>query len=94
MAIIIPYLGLVYLFYKWNTTNYYFLKNHLYIKEGSESVQVSYKDIKKLGCCSTLLEKMLGITNIYIETLANKTYYLNGIKNDAVANDLIRKLGK
>ncbi|MFA5303233.1 MAG: hypothetical protein WC393_01715 [Candidatus Nanoarchaeia archaeon] len=94
LAIIIPYLGLVYLFYKWNTTNYYFLKNHLYIKEGSESVQVSYKNIKKLGCCNTLLEKILGITNIYIETLSNKTYYLNGIKNDIVANELICKLSK
>jgi uncharacterized membrane protein YdbT with pleckstrin-like domain len=94
MSIIIPYMGLVYLFYKWNMTKYYFLKNHLYIKEGNYSTQISYKDIKKLGCCSTLLEQLLGITNIYIETLANKTYYLNGIKRNAAANNIIGKISK
>jgi uncharacterized membrane protein YdbT with pleckstrin-like domain len=94
MSIIIPYLGLVCLFYKWHITNYYFLKNNLYIKQGDESIKISYNDIKKIGYCNTLLEKILGITNIYIKTLSNKTYYLNGIRNNAVANDLISKLNK
>jgi uncharacterized membrane protein YdbT with pleckstrin-like domain len=93
MSIIIPYLGLVYLFYKWNSTNYYLLKNHLFIKEGRNSARISYNDIKKLGCCSTLLEKIMGITNIYIETF-NHVYYLNGIGSEAVANDLIGKISK
>lgn len=92
MSIIIPYLGLLYLYYKWHNTNYYFLKNNLYLKESDESIQINYKDIKKFGKCNTLLEKILGITNIYIETLSNKTYYLNGIRNNAAANDLIKKL--
>lgn len=94
MSIIIPYLGLTYLFYKWSTTNYYFLKNHLYIKEGNTSIRIRYNDVKKIGCCNSLFEKILGITNIYLETINNKTYYLNGIKNKAVANELIGKLSK
>jgi membrane protein YdbS with pleckstrin-like domain len=92
MSIIIPYLGMVYLFYKWHITNYYFLKNHLYIKEHNESARISYNEIKKIGYCNTLLEKILGITNIYIKTLSNKVYYLNGIRNNAVTNELIAKL--
>ena len=94
MGIIIPYIGLIYLFYKWHSTNYFFLKNHLYIKDDSGSVQLSYKEIKKVGCCSTLIEALLGITNIYIETASKKTYYLNGIRSEAVANELIVKISK
>jgi len=93
-SIIIPYLGMIYLYFKWYSTNYFFLKNHIYLKDDSGSSNISYKDIKKIWQRNTLLESMLGITNIYIETIANKTYYLNGIKNKATAIELMNNLIK
>lgn len=93
-SVIIPYLGMVYLYFKWYSTNYFFLKNHIYLKDDSGSSNISYKDIKKIGQRNTLLESMLGITNIYIETITNKTYYLNGIKNKAAAIELMNNLIK
>lgn len=91
-SIVILLVSAIFLPYKWKTTDYFLLKNHIYIKEGGSSTPVSYKEIRKIGCCETLLEKILGITNIYIETMSNKNYYLNGIKNDAVVIDLINNI--
>ncbi|MDD5499619.1 MAG: hypothetical protein PHT91_01965 [Candidatus Nanoarchaeia archaeon] len=89
MSIIILLFSVLFLPYKWKTTNYFLLKKHLYIKEADCSSRISYKEIKKVGQCETLFEKLLGITNIYIETINSKNYYLSGIRNNAVATELI-----
>ncbi len=93
-SVAIPYLGMVYLYFKWHSTHYFFLKNHIYLKDDSGSFQINYKDIKKIGQRNTLLEYLLGITNIYIETISNKNYCLNGIRNKAAAVELMSNLSR
>ena len=85
---------MVYLYFKWRSTHYFFLKNHVYLKDYSGVSNIRYKEIKRIDKRNTLLESMIGITNIYIETINNKTYCLNGIRSEAVAVELMNNLSK
>ncbi|MBN1923170.1 MAG: hypothetical protein JW791_00220 [Nanoarchaeota archaeon] len=90
--LIIP-LSLLYLLYKWAATEYIFLKNYLFLKEGAESTKIAYSDIKEVGYYASLLQHLTGTTNLRIKMKNNENHYIKGIKDyKKIENELLSRM--
>ncbi len=81
LTIVTIVLSLLFLLYKWVMTEYFLLKNYLFIKEGGTSVKIAYADIKDIEYKGNLLQHLMGTTNMRIITKKNGNYYIKGIRN-------------
>lgn len=80
LTILILLLSLAYLVYKWLVTEYILLNKHLIIKEETGAEIIPYKKIKKIGYYGSVLQHLMGTTNLRIKTERGK-YYLRGIRD-------------
>jgi len=80
LSLVFLIFSVFFLLYEWLSTEYYLLNNHLFIKKAGIAEKIPYKHIKTVRAEATLLQHLLGTTNLVIEMKNNKNYYLRGVK--------------
>ena len=91
MSLAIFYIGAGFVAYKWSSTEYFFAKKYLFIKEGKKSYQIPYSEIKDINCYGNLLQSILGSSNVYLKTNNNMSYKIRGINPDIVCAEITKK---
>ena len=83
MLYLIPLLagiGVLMVVYEWVQTNYFLMKNYVFLKDLEGFTKLKYKDIRRVYTTAPVLQALLGTVNVCLETDSEK-YYIKGIKD-------------
>lgn len=84
MIYMIPFLSLfsmLMIIYEWSQTDYYLMKNYVFLKDLNGLKKLKYMDIRKVYTMAPVLQLLMGTANVCLETSCNDRYYIKGIRN-------------
>ncbi len=85
--------GIVLVLYEWTSSEYIFLKNHLFIKRDGKLFIIPYSSIKEVHYYGNLFQHLLGTTNLRVVTYDDKEYFISGVRNyKEIENEILSKI--